>query len=73
MKTTVQYEKQVLALARAYQEITLVLRAEVSHACSDFISQIEALTRIMMRDMRDLNAPVKKGAKNHGVRVRRGR
>jgi hypothetical protein len=73
MKATIEHEKQVLALTRAYQKIALTLVTKVAHSTADFVSQVQALTRIYARDVRDIYAPVKKGAKNHGVRVRRNR
>jgi hypothetical protein len=73
MKTTKQYKEQILARAGSYEFIALCLRAEIAHPRPGRLSNIKSLARILADKTCNISAPVKKGAKNRGVRVRRGR
>jgi hypothetical protein len=73
MKTTVKNKKKIIALAGLYEEIALLLRTEIPHPNANFFRYIKLVAGIAWDNTRNLDAPVKKGAKNHGVRVRRGR
>jgi hypothetical protein len=73
MKTAIQDKKQIVALAIAYEFVAFSLCAEISHTCPSVLRHIEAYARVLADKASNVSAPVKKRAKNHGVRVRRKR
>jgi hypothetical protein len=70
LKLVIDIRKSITAFCPA---VSLLLRAEVSHPLPGRLRVIKALARIVSDYTRDIPTPIKKGAKNHGVRVRRGR
>ena len=73
MKTTVKNKLQIFSIAHVNEPIALFLSTEVTHFDASFIREVELMAGVLSRNACGLNTPVKKRAKNHGVRVRRGR
>ena len=73
MKTTVEYEKKVVARTCVDELVTLILTTEIAHFDTGFIRKLQILAWIASIDFGYVTTPVKKRARNHGVRVRRHR